>query len=235
VCYRLWDASDALEPATAPEIADADLAPLALSLAVWGAPDGSGLPWLDPPDPDRLGTARALISDLGAVDARGAATPAGRAMAGMGVHPRFAHLVLRAREMGCPELGCVVASLLSERDLLRGSGGGSPSADIALRLSALAGEGAAPGAFGDCGSWGCAPRRPRPLHRLKGRLPGGFDPGVLRAWFDWRSVGKRDASPNRQQRAAVRTVRPSCAPPPQAPPSRTEPARRACCRAPSKC
>ncbi|GBF89428.1 ATP-dependent helicase [Raphidocelis subcapitata] len=143
VCYRLWDASDALEPSTTPEICDADLAPLALSLAAWGAPDGSGLPWLDPPDPDRLEVARALISDLGAVDDRGAVTAAGRAMARMGVHPRFAHLVLRAREMGCAELGCVVASLLSERDILRGSGGGPPSADIALRLSALAGEGPA--------------------------------------------------------------------------------------------
>ena len=53
-CYRLWSerthaqlASDA-----EPEIANADLAPLALDLATWGIRDDEGvtsLPWLDPP------------------------------------------------------------------------------------------------------------------------------------------------------------------------------------------
>jgi ATP-dependent helicase HrpB len=141
VCYRLWDAGDPLDESTAPEIEDADLAPLALELAAWGAPDGGPLPWLDPPDPSRLETARGLLRDLGAVDARGGVTPTGRAMAGLGVHPRFAHLVLRAREMGCGELGCVVASLLGERDVLRGGGAGPTPADIGLRLDALAGAG----------------------------------------------------------------------------------------------
>jgi hypothetical protein len=150
VCYRLWDNSEPLDESTAAEIEDADLAPLALQLAAWGAPDGASLPWLDPPDPTRLKTAGELLRDLGGVYAapRGwAVTPAGRAMAGLGVHPRFAHLVLKAREMGCRELGCVVASLLGERDILRGGGrdgGGPGSADIGLRLEALAGAGGLP-------------------------------------------------------------------------------------------
>ena len=145
VCYRLWDAGDDLEESTPPEIWDADLAPLALELAAWGCPGGEGLPWLDAPDPERLEAARALLADLGAVEAgrSGAVTPAGRAMARLGVHPRFAHLVLRARDLGCAELGCVLASLLSERDVLRGGTGGA-GADINARLDALAGRDGAP-------------------------------------------------------------------------------------------
>lgn len=61
-------------------------------------------------------------------------------MVRLGVHPRFAHMALRSAALGAPELGCLLASLLSERDVLR-SGSAVQSADIALRLDALAGEG----------------------------------------------------------------------------------------------
>jgi len=214
VAYRLWDSGEDLEPATAPEIADADLAPLALTLAAWGAPfdETGGLRWLDPPDRERLGRAFGLLRGLGAVEeeegdeddgeagrdmaaalaAAAAAgvvgplaapppppppriTARGRAMAALGAHPRYAQLALRgARAEGggggaaaskdrgrldCPELACVVASLLGERDVLvqaPSAGGGSGrdgrpgvggssaarSADLRTRLQALADAGA---------------------------------------------------------------------------------------------
>jgi HrpA-like RNA helicase len=66
-----------LEEATPPEILDADLAPLALELALWGCPYGSDLPWLDPPDEERLTGACELLQDLGAVDGKGAVTAEG--------------------------------------------------------------------------------------------------------------------------------------------------------------
>src|SRR5262245_31901586 len=51
VCYRLWSEATqrGLRPHGTPEILDADLAPLALELAAWGARDVSALPWLTPP------------------------------------------------------------------------------------------------------------------------------------------------------------------------------------------
>jgi len=70
-----------------------------------GDPSGTSLPWLEAPDPDRLAAARQLLFDLGAVDDKGSVTPQGKQMGVLGVHPRFAHLVLRGREMGCGELG----------------------------------------------------------------------------------------------------------------------------------
>lgn len=79
-------------------------------------------------------------------------------MATLPAHPRFAHMILRAQQLGAAELGCVLAALLSERDLFRGtsssaSGGGGGShggADLTARLRVLAGAGGQ--AAGGCAS-----------------------------------------------------------------------------------
>jgi ATP-dependent helicase HrpB len=120
VCYRLWpeEQQRGLLPFTPPEILDADLAPLALELALWGANDAT-LPWLTPPPAASLATARALLVDLGALDSAGAITPHGRAMARLGQHPRLAHLVLKGRELGQGRIAALLAAILSERDFLR--------------------------------------------------------------------------------------------------------------------
>ena len=119
-CYRLWTeaAQRGLLPFSPPEILDADLAPLALELALWGASDTT-LPWLTPPPVAALATARALLLDLGALDPLGAITPHGRAMARLGQHPRLAHLVLKGRELRQGKVAALLAAILSERDFLR--------------------------------------------------------------------------------------------------------------------
>jgi ATP-dependent helicase HrpB len=121
VCYRLWteEAQRGLVPFTAPEILDADLAPLALELAAWGVADATSLPWLTQPPAASLATARALLLDLGAVDDSGAITLHGRAMSRLGQHPRLAHLVLKGREMGQGKVAALLAAILGERDFLR--------------------------------------------------------------------------------------------------------------------
>ena len=62
-CYRLWSegAHASLSPQTPPEILHADLAPLALELACWGATDADSLAWLDPPPAAPLAQARQLL------------------------------------------------------------------------------------------------------------------------------------------------------------------------------
>ena len=120
VCYRLWteEAQRGLLPFTPPEILDADLGPLALELAVWGAREAD-LPWLTAPPAAALASARSLLTDLAAIDETGAITPHGRAMASLGQHPRLAHLVLKGRALGQPRLAALLAAILSERDFLR--------------------------------------------------------------------------------------------------------------------
>lgn len=66
-------------------------------------------------------------------------TPHGRRMAELGLHPRLAHMLLRALPLGLGALACDLAALLAERDLLRGEAA-VPDADLRLRLDALRGR-----------------------------------------------------------------------------------------------
>jgi ATP-dependent helicase HrpB len=124
VCYRLWSESAhaSLSAQAVPEILEADLAPLALELACWGASDPHALAWLDPPPLAALTQARELLQRLEAIDARGQATPSGRRMASLGTHPRLAHMIERGAALGLADLACDIAGLVSERDLLRAQG-----------------------------------------------------------------------------------------------------------------
>ncbi len=153
VCYRLWSESAhaALLPQTPPEVLEADLAPLALELACWGADDPAGLSWLDPPPAAALAQARSLLARLEALDAAGRVTPTGRDMARLGLHPRLAHLVLRAADLGHATLGAELAALLSERDPLRAAGG-PPDPDLHHRLEVLHGRPPPPGHVADRGA-----------------------------------------------------------------------------------
>lgn len=182
VCYRLWteEAQRGLVPFTAPEILDADLAPLALELAAWGVSDASTLPWLTPPPAAALATARALLLDLGAIDDKGAITPHGRAMSRIGQHPRVAHLVLKGREMGHGRVAALLAAILGERDFLR-LPPGQRDVDLRHRVDlALSGK------------------APRPLLEVARRLAKGNDSdssatGALLALAYPDRIGRRRA------------------------------------------
>ena len=140
-CYRLWSEGThaSLSPQTPPEILHADLAPLALELACWGAVDADGLAWLDPPPTAPLAQARELLQQLEAVDAAGRVTAHGRILEKLGMHPRLAHMRIKAQELGAERLACDLAAILSERDILR-AGAGARDADLRLRVAVLRGD-----------------------------------------------------------------------------------------------
>jgi ATP-dependent helicase HrpB len=140
-CYRLWSEGTqaSLAPQTAPEILHADLAPLALELSCWGAVDAASLSWLDPPPAAPLAQARDLLRQLEAIDSAARVTPHGRTLAKLGLHPRLAHMLVKAREHGAPRLACDLAAILSERDILR-AGVGARDVDLRLRVAVLRGD-----------------------------------------------------------------------------------------------
>ena len=137
VCYRLWSQEEhnRLPDDNVPEIMETDLAQLALELAVWGVRDPAALQWLDAPPAAPFAQGAALLRQLGALDASGAITPHGRSMAALGAHPRIAHMLLRALELGTAPLACRLAALLGERDPFRGPA--ALDCDLTLRVESL--------------------------------------------------------------------------------------------------
>ncbi|MGL6159491.1 ATP-dependent helicase HrpB [Microbulbifer sp.] len=121
-CLRLWSESrqQGLAPKNAPEILISDLAPLVLELAHWGVREVDELRWLDPPPPGPVAQARELLQQLGALDREQRITAHGKAMLALGTHPRLAHMMIRSLHWGLAREACLLASLLSERDIFRG-------------------------------------------------------------------------------------------------------------------
>ena len=83
--------------APSPEIASADLTRAALELAVWGAPDGAGLTWIEPPPEAAMRVARRTLAGLGLVE-DGAVTALGRAVAALPAGVREARALLAAAQ-----------------------------------------------------------------------------------------------------------------------------------------
>jgi len=133
-CYRLWSTTQQAQllAATPPEIAQADLAPLALQLLRWGVSDPLELRWLDPPPAAPYAQALDLLQHLDAVertDTGWRLTPHGEGMAALPMHPRLAHMLLTGTRAGLRDRACDLAALLSERDPLD-----SRDADAETRL-----------------------------------------------------------------------------------------------------
>ena len=130
VCYRLWDEEETrgLIAAPAPEILNADLSGLLLSLAEWGESDPARLTWLDAPPPGRIKAAREALLAYGALDETGNLTPRGKEMAKLPLDPKWASLIAAAENDGERALASEIAALASE------AGIGGQSASLVDRL-----------------------------------------------------------------------------------------------------
>ncbi len=127
-CFRLWTKGEdgALAAFPPAEIEAADLAGLALELALWGT-DETGLSFLTAPPDGALSEARTLLRMLGALDDAHRVTAHGRRLCALPLHPRLAHMLVTAG----PE-AAELAALMAERDPLRGA-----PVDLGLRLEAV--------------------------------------------------------------------------------------------------
>jgi ATP-dependent helicase HrpB len=213
VCIRLWaeGAHAGLVQRNTPEVLQADLAPLALDLALWGVDSPGRLRWLDPPLAAAFSQAQQLLTDLGALDDEKKITPLGRRVAELPMHPRLARMVLAAAEEGCGGAACDLAAILSERDFMRFAPGRQDS-DLRLRMEILRGlrQGKPiPALEGEVDRSGCrrALRQADALRRLVGpgtKLGEGARPslGRLLAWAYPERIGRRRAgSPGRYRLA----------------------------------
>mgnify|MGYP003643237077 FL=1 len=158
-CYKLWTRGEdgALAAFPPAEIEAGDLTGMALELALWGAtPDA--LRFVPPPHPGRYNEAVEVLRMLDALHDAGRITAHGRALSGLPLHPRLAHMLVRGGA-GAAEL----AALLAERDILRGVG-----SDLRLRMQALR----SPDRFGNAVQRGALARVRQEAKRLKSRTSG---------------------------------------------------------------
>jgi len=137
VCYRLWTAEQQprlLKHAPA-EILHSDLSSLVLELANWGVSQVDELQWMDLPPGSAVEQAKTLLQQLRALDEQGNITSHGRDMLKLGTHPRLAHMMLAAVKMDQAYHACLIASLLSEKDIYQSNA--DKTADIHDRLQIL--------------------------------------------------------------------------------------------------
>jgi ATP-dependent helicase HrpB len=136
IAVRLW--SEAVQRGLRlydrPEILEAELSGLVLECAAWGTPPDQ-LAFLDTPPDGAVATARALLTELGAMDDAGTITPLGKRMNSLGAHPRLSAMMLSASGPAEAARACDIAALLEARDPLRG--GFEAPADIMARLEVI--------------------------------------------------------------------------------------------------
>jgi ATP-dependent helicase HrpB len=222
VCYRLYSrhAFQTLIPFAPPGMLVSDLSSLVLELGVWGVKDPEELSWLDPPPAAAWESARRLLIDLGALDAKGAVTPAGRSMARLPLHPRLARLLHRAAELGCTRLGADLSALLSERDIFRRTPSGSrvhgEGSDLSARIHVLRQWRKRQGAAGDTDPWAlrAVDRASQQLLSLMrkdskaaGEEPGTILPRLLLCAFPDRIAKRREEGEGRFLLSQGRGVR----------------------------
>jgi ATP-dependent helicase HrpA len=123
VCLRLYDEADfAGRPEfTEPEIVRTNLASVILQMTALGLGDVAAFPFLDPPDRRQVRDGRALLFELGALEAGAEDQPPrltalGRRLAKVPIDPRLGRMILAADRAGCLSEALVVTAALSIQD-----------------------------------------------------------------------------------------------------------------------
>ena len=132
--FHIWHKSKILLKHDVPEILLADLTQLVLELACWGAEDINDFRWMDTPPPSTLSHAKKLLIQLEALEKDGAITSHGESISRFPLHPRLAHMMIRAKELNLEYEASLLSVILTEKDIYRN---GRNLSDIKERLIAL--------------------------------------------------------------------------------------------------
>ncbi|UAA37811.1 ATP-dependent helicase HrpB [Paraneptunicella aestuarii] len=134
-CIRLWSETEqnSLKAFQAEEITVTDLTDVVLELAAWGITQYEDANWLTPPPQHHYEVARTLNQSLNLLDVNNKPTSLGLKALSLGLTPRLASMILSSNSDIEKVLSCLLAALLSERDILVNS----HSSDITERVMIL--------------------------------------------------------------------------------------------------
>ncbi len=130
--YHLWHKSKILLKHDVPEILLADLTQLLLELSLWGNDDISTFAWMDMPPPSAISHAKKLLIQLGALEKNGAITSHGKELSRFPLHPRLAHMMIKAKALNLEYEASLLCAILTEKDFIS-----SHSADLKERVVLL--------------------------------------------------------------------------------------------------
>ena len=133
-CYRLWHEYKVQLESTLPEILRSDLSSLLLDLSLWGVDSFDELVWLDTPKREIVESTQELLKELEMLDENFKITEFGRDAISLGLHPRFAYMILKAEKMGYAYEASLLAAQLSEKDIFKNA---SRDSDILSRFTHL--------------------------------------------------------------------------------------------------
>ena len=151
LCIRLWPELQTkhLRDFEIPEINRVDLAQSLLTLYAWDRHGPRGFDFFESPPEQRAESAVELLRELGALEPISDGlrlTAIGKKLLELPLHPRLGRLMLSAMQCGKGALGCVLAAIISERDIVSSRSGqhgaGAGDSDILIRVMALAPTGA---------------------------------------------------------------------------------------------
>jgi ATP-dependent helicase HrpB len=119
-CIRLWSKTDhdAFNDFQQEEIVTSNLASLTLELSAWGLTSFEDVNWLTTPPKHHFEVACELNQSLGLLDKSNKISPRGVKALTLGLEPRLASMLLSCETNLENKISCILAALLSERDII---------------------------------------------------------------------------------------------------------------------
>jgi ATP-dependent helicase HrpB len=118
-CYKLWHKSKILQETSKAEILRTDLSSFFLDLALWGYEDIKEFKFLNYPQEEVQNSTNLVLQELQMLNKDNQITQFGKKSLTLGVHPRFAFMILRANELGFAYEACLLSAMLSEKDIFK--------------------------------------------------------------------------------------------------------------------
>ena len=120
-CYKLWHQGKILQESSKAEILGTDLSSFYLELANWGVKDAKELSLLDYPNESVQNSTKEMLKELHMLNENDEITDVGQKALRLGLHPRFAHMILQANSLGFAYEACLLSAMLEEKDIFKNS------------------------------------------------------------------------------------------------------------------
>lgn len=118
-CYKLWHKSKILEKSSKSEILRTDLSSFFLDLSLWGYEDIKEFKFLDYPIEVVQNSTKLILQELQMLNEENQITNFGKKALSLGVHPRFAFMILKANDLGFAYEASLLSAMLSEKDIFK--------------------------------------------------------------------------------------------------------------------